>query len=193
MGHYIKVSELPTSVQNALRQGGYGGKDIQVVVEEKFEPRPPSADGRKGYVAACALDDTNQVKMTWGSYGGSNMFTRTIDDVEGYVEIPYNVAFVTGLSSGGAGYPGYATVHVSPKNMNPTLLPPVTNVTEKEAKILAIFKCLKSGARKEYLSRAGASDAEVDSLVERGFLSRNKLGSTSITTEGRNAAGKSYY
>jgi hypothetical protein len=193
MGHYMKVSELPTSVQNALRDGGYGGKDIEVIVSERFEPRPPSGKGRRGYVAACRLDDSNEHKLTWGSYGGSNMFTRTIDDVDEIIEIPQNIAFVSGLSNAGPGYPGYATVHISPKNMNPALLPPTASVSEKEAKILAIFKSLKSSARKEYLDRAKATPAEVDSLVARGFLSRNRAGATSITTEGRNAAGKSYY
>jgi len=193
MGHYVRVSELPLSLQKALEAAGYGRKDIQVNVEEEFEARPPSADGRKGFVAACRLDDSNEFKITWGSWGGANMFTKTIDDVEGSVPIPENIAFVSGLGSGGTGYPAYATIHVSPKNVNPTLLPSGPTVSEREAKILCIFKSLKSGARKEYLSRMGATDAEVTALVERKFLSRNSAGATSVTTEGRNAAGKEYY
>lgn len=193
MGHYVKVSDLPTSIQNALVSAGFHRKDIEVRVEEKFEPRPQSAQGRKGFCAACRLDDSNRFEITWGSFGGSNMFTKTIDDFDGAVEIPEGVAFVTGLSNAGTGYPGFATIHVGPKNMVPALMAPKSNVTEREAKILCIFKSLKSGARKEYLGRMKATDAEVAVLVERGYLSQNKAGATSITTEGRNAAGKEYY
>jgi len=191
-GHHIRVRELPQVIQDALNSAGFHRDDIQVHVQEEFEPRPPSADGRKGFVAACNLS-TNDFKITWGSWGGSNTFTQTVDDVEGSMPIPKDGAFITGLSNAGPGLPGFARIYVSPANVNPTLLPPVHNVTEKEAKILAIFRSLKSGYRKEYLGRMGVVDAEVDSLVERKYLSRNKAGATSITTEGRNAAAANYY
>lgn len=193
MGHYIKVTELPPSLQRALVSAGYNRKDIEVKVTEEFEPRPPSADGRRGFVAMCLLDDSNEFKLTWGSFGGANMFTTTVDDVKGAVEIPQNVAYITGMSNAGSGYPGFATVFVGPKNMNPTLLPSAPSVTEREGKLLAIYKTLKSSYRKEYLDRAKTTPEEIDSLVARGFLSRNKAGAISITTEGRNAAAKDYY
>ena len=193
MGHYIKVSELPPSVQKGLEAVGYGRKDIEVSVRETFEPSPISADGRRGFLVACRLDDSNECRVTWGSYGGSNMFTKSIDDVDGSFDVPKDVAFLSGMSGAGEGYPAYAYLVISPKNMNPTLLPPVASVTKREAKILAIFRYLRSSARKEYLNRMRASGAEVDSLVARGFLSRNKAGAMSITTEGRNAAGRDYY
>ncbi len=193
MGHYMKVSELPPSIQKGLGMAGYCRKDVEVCVQETFFTRPPSGRGRRGYVVACRLDDTEECKITWGSFGGSNMFTKTIDDSDESVEIPRDIAFISGMGSGGTGYPASATIYISPKNMNPQLLPPTTNVSEKEAKILGVFKGIKSSYRKEYLERLGATASEIDSLVARGFLSRNKAGATSITTEGRNAAEKSYY
>lgn len=193
MGHYVKVAELPVSIQKALESAGYHCKDVPVEVRETFEPRPPSAEGRRGFCAACRLDDGAQFEMRWGSWGGSNMFTKTIDDVEGSYEIPEFVAFVTGFSNAGPGYPGYAVVHISPKNMNPKLLPAKADVTEREAKILAIFKSLKSSYRQQYLDRMKATPEEVTALVTRKFLNRNAAGATSLTTEGRNAAGKNYY
>jgi len=64
-----------------------------------------------------------------------------------------------------------------------------------------LFKQLKSSYRPEYLdrlqekdgiegsrARQATTDREVESLIARGFLSRNKAGSVAITTEGRNAA-----
>lgn len=193
MSFYIKVNELPSSIQKALTAAGYGRPDISVEVEETFEPRPPSADGRRGFCAACRLDGSDEFRLVWGSWGGSNMFVKSVDDVEGTAPIPPHTAFVRGLGSGGSGYPAYATLHVGPNSMNPKLLPIKVEVTEREAKILCIFKKLKSGVRKEYLARMKAAPAEVDSLVARGFLTRNAAGATSITTEGRNAAGHDYY
>lgn len=192
MGHYVILSTLPKSLQLALEEAGYHRKDIEVRVQEEFEPRPPSAHGRRGFVAACRLDDTNKFEITWGSYGGSNMFTQTVDDFQGSAPIPPEVAFISGMGNAGAGYPAYASIYVNPKSMDPSLLPVAASVTEKEAKILAIFKSLKSSYRQGYLDRAKATSEEVTSLVERGFLSRNKAGATSITTTGRNAAGKEY-
>lgn len=193
MGHYVKISSLPSSIQAALKEAGYNRKDIQVNTAETVCPRPPSAQGKRGFTAVCVLaDDSQEYKMTWGSWGGSNMFVKTIDDVHENVDIPENVAFVMGTSSS-PGYPGYAYIYVHPKNMNPSLLPSEGSVSEREAKILAIFRSLKSAYRKEYLDGMKASDEEITSLVSRGYLSRNKAGATAITTQGRNASAKTYY
>lgn len=190
---YIKVSELPESIKRALSSAGYFGKDIRVEVKERMEPRPPSADGRKGFVAICRLDDSNEFEIRWGSFGGINPFTKTVDNIEGVIDIPRDVAIVTGLSSAGTGYPAYATIHVSPMNMNPTLLPASSDLSDREKMILAIFKMLKSSARPGYLKEMKATNEEIEGLISRGFLKRNKAGAISITTEGKNNAGKEYY
>lgn len=62
-----------------------------------------------------------------------------------------------------------------------------------ERKILAIFHNLKPFARKDYLAENKVTPVEVDSLVSRGYLSRNKAGATQITTEGKNAKGNAKY
>lgn len=191
MGHYVKVQDLPPVLQKGLSEVGYHRKDIEINVQEQVCVRPPSAKGCRGFAVACLLDDSQQTKVTWGSWGGSNMFTRTVDDIHEVVDTPPNSAFILGMSGGGK--PTYARVVIGPGNMNPTLLPPAASVNDREAKILAIFKMLKSAARPEYLGRMKATTSEVDSLVERGYLKRNKAGATSITTEGRNAAGRNYY
>lgn len=186
---YIEIKNLPVSIQNALVSANYNKKDVEVKVAESVDPRPPSDKGKKGFFAACNLVSGSH-KITWGSYGGSNMFVSTIDDAEGLQTIPNDGAFVLGLGDAGPGYPAMATVYVSPNTMNPSLLPVSADVTEKEGIILAIFKGYKSSYRPEALSRIKATKADVDSLVERKFLFRNSAGSTSITTTGRNAAAK---
>ncbi len=186
---YMAVRDLPPCVIAVLREVGYGAKDIGVVVTETETLSPPSSHGRRGFAAVCKLDDTGKSMISWGSWGGSNMFSRTVDDATVEVPIPRDVALVKGST----GEQTYATVYVHPANMNPALLPPAADVTPKEAKILAIFKSLKSSARPEYLQRAGATAAEILELVRRGYLSRNAAGATSITTSGKNAAARDYY
>lgn len=199
-GRYLLVRDLPRSLQAALREVEYGKKDIEVKAREHFDPSAAGGGGRRGFVAACKMDDSGTYEIEWGSWGGENPFTKTVEGFQGEVPIPPEVAFIRG--SIGGGIPTMASVYVSPRAMNPALLTAGPEVTPKEAKILAIFKGLKSSYRPEYLDRLeekenelassrerkAAIDSAVESLVERGFLSRNKAGSISITTEGRNAA-----
>jgi len=183
---YLLVRDLPRSLQAALQAVEYGRKDIEVKAREMFDPSAAGGGGRRGFVAACKMDDSGTYEIEWGSWGGENPFTHTIEGVRGEVPIPPEVAFVRG--SIGGGHPTNASVYVSPHAMNPALLVAGPEVTPKEAKILAIFKGIKSSYRAEYFERLGATQREIDSLVDRGFLSRNKAGATAITTEGRNAA-----
>lgn len=193
MGHYVDVKDLPDVLQDALKSVGYHRDNVMVDVKEKICPRPPSSKGRRGFCTVVRLDESGEYKTAWGSFGGSNMFVQSIDDVHETVEIPADTAFVMGTGSGGKGYPAYAHITISPANINPKLLAPNADVTEKESKILAVFT-LKSGYRKEALSRLGATEDEVDSLVSRGFLKqRAKNGATRLTTEGRNAASSTYW
>lgn len=197
---YLLVRDLPRSLQAALREVEYGKKDIEVKARETFDPSAAGGGGRRGFVAACKMDDSGKYEIEWGSWGGENPFTKTVEGYRGDVPIPPEVAFIRG--SIGGGHPTNASVYVSPHAMNPALLTAGPEVTPKEAKILAIFKGLKSSYRPEYLDRLeekenelassrerkAATDRAVESLIARGFLSRNKAGSISITTEGRNAA-----
>jgi len=196
---YLLVRDLPRSLQAALQAVEYGRKDIEVKARETFDPSAAGGGGRRGFVAACKMDDSGTYEIEWGSWGGENPFTKTVEGYRGEVPIPPEVAFVRG--SIGGGHPTNASVYVSPHAMNPALLVAGPEVTPKEAKILAIFKGIKSSYRPEYLdrlqekegiegsrARQATTDREIDSLIERGFLSRNKAGSISITTEGRNAA-----
>jgi len=201
---YMLVRDLPKSLQAALDNVGYGKKDIEVKARETFNPVAMGGQGTRGFVAACKMDDTGTFEVSWGSWGGENAFKRTVEGMDEDVAIPPDVAFIQG--SEGGGHPTLARVYVSPRAMNPAMLTAGAEVTPKEAKILAIFQQLKSSYRAEEFdrlqekdgiegsrARKEATDREIESLVERGFLSRNKAGAVSITTAGRNAAAKNYY
>jgi hypothetical protein len=90
----------------------------------------------------------------------------------------------------GGGRPTYASLVVGPANMNPTLLPPQSELTEKERWALGVFKTYKSSYRKEKLRERGVTAEEIKSLADRGFLKIAKNGATSITTEGKNNAAR---
>jgi hypothetical protein len=64
-------------------------------------------------------------------------------------------------------------------------------LTETEEKFYRIFRSYKSFARKEELSRAGFSEEEqkalAESLVNKGYLSANKLGHLKETAEAQKA------
>jgi hypothetical protein len=86
----------------------------------------------------------------------------------------------------------WASLTVRPDGLDPSLLA-APAVSEREATILACFRALKSSARPGYLARGKVTPEEIDSLVSRGYLSRNRAGSTAITTEGRNASAPDYH
>ena len=53
---------------------------------------------------------------------------------------------------------------------------------------LYCFAAIKGGEyRRDEMRRRNVSAATVDSLVERGYLKRNRAGATQITTQGKNA------
>lgn len=78
------------------------------------------------------------------------------------------------------------TFHANPADLTP-LLPPAVELTERERLILGIFVGYTSAGRKEYLPRHKVTEGEIQGLIARGFLSRNKAGATGATMEGRNA------
>lgn len=86
------------------------------------------------------------------------------------------------------------------------MLPSAGEVTDREKKILAIFRSLKAGYRKEYLLSADVQTTELQALVNKGFLKCHKgkmpvrngrnfdLAGAQVTNNGANACqGVNYY
>jgi hypothetical protein len=124
----------------------------------------------------------------FGSWGGANAFVNNnvIDLDSNEYTIPLDCAVIKGSE----GYLGtIASVILNPGNL-PKWLPAKVDMSKEELDVLNQFISLKSS----YRDLTGKGEV-VDSLVQRGFLKRNKTGATAITVEGKNAygAGKASY
>ena len=134
---------------------------------------------------------TGHTERHTGSWGGINIFNPTnpvdLDDNE------YTLPFGGALIKASEGYKGvYASIVLNPRNVAKLLPPSSDEVSDHERAILNIFGALKSSYRKEELSRIGATEEEIDSLVSREFLKQNKVG-IQITVLGKNARGDRQY
>ncbi len=177
---YVQVKDLPESLRAALAQVGYGRADIKI---ETAETASLFSGGYRGCRSFAILVDlaTGRSETHMGSWGGSNMFSpnNSVDnDTKSYI-LPENGAVITG--SEGGDHPTSASICLNPKNVVPWL-PAASDVSSEEKAMLAQFRGLKPGYRD-----TKGKESMIDSLVERGYLKRNKAGATQITTLGKNA------
>jgi len=184
---HVRVSDLDATVQAALRSVDYHVPDIQVVPTEELNVSVSGGDGMRGFALLVNLTD-GQIKRMTGSWGGSNMFARDnlVDNSAELVPMPGNGVVVKGTT----GYPRtFATLYCHPSVIG-RYLPAgdEEQTTDEEQQALFCHVGIKGGeARREELRRRGVSGACVDSLVERGYLKRNRAGATQATTRGKNA------
>ncbi len=187
---YAPISSLPDSLQRALESVRYHRKDISIEAQETASLNDAGSDGCKAFVILVNLE-TGQRKVTWGSWGGPNMFNprNAVDLDDREYELPPNGAVIRGS----VGNSTYASILVSPTTMAP-LLPKTDKLPDHDARILYCFKCIKGGQYRQIeLAHVTEKHPDVDitqaieDLVARGFLKRNKAGATQITTAGKNA------
>jgi hypothetical protein len=186
---YAKVADLPTAVQRALTAVKYGRADIEVQASETVSLSVGGGSGTKGFAVLVNLT-TGQHVISWGSWGGANMFnpTNAVDlDTRPYA-LPADGVAITG--SIGGGRPTYAVVKI-PASMVALMLPaPGPALSKVELDALYCHSAYKGGqGRRDELARRRVPSSVVDAMVERGYLKRNKAGATAITTDGRNAVG----
>lgn len=184
---YVSFKELPGCVQKALSAHfGIKGKDISVNSADSWSPRVGGGAGQQGVCCVVNLE-TGETKAEYGSWGGANMFnpTNLVDLSDQTASTAPNIVVINGHR----GYRPWASITVHPSTV-PLLLPsPNGEVTDKEKRILTAYRSLKSGPyRKEELQRIGATQADIESLAQRGYLKIARNGATSVTTKGKNAA-----
>lgn len=185
---YVLVKDLPSVVQTALTDVGYGRVDIRVETGSTVVLSSSGGSGLRSFAILIDLS-ANRAETHWGSWGGANMFnpTNAVDNDSRSYPLPDHGVAITG--SRGGGRPVYAVLHI-PTAMVARLLPQATvEVSEDEKNALYCYKSLKSGYRQRELERLNVPAGTVDALVTRGFLKRNRAGAVSITTEGKNAYG----
>jgi hypothetical protein len=194
---FVKVKDLPDSLQNALKSVGYGRSDISVQTAERVSVFNAGGAGYRDFAILVDIASGEKVvkygnwggstlwnpnnSVKYGSWGGSTLWNPNnsvdLDDKE--YDLPVGGAVVRG--SEGRSRPVSASIYLNPKNAAPWL-PQLTDLTEAEKFLLAQFRSLKPGHR----STVG-KEAMIDSLVKGGFLARAKNGATRITTKGKNA------
>jgi hypothetical protein len=184
---YVEVKTLVPAVQDALKAVGYGAKDIQVIVADSVSPSVAGGSGQRGFVTVINLTTGKRDHMR-GSWGGANMFNpnNTVDLDTGKYVIPTDGVVIKGTT----GHPRtFATLyttamgHFLPSGDDSEVL------TDEELSALYCHKSIKGGEyRRDEMRRRNVSASAVDSLVDRGYLKRNKAGAVSITTKGKNAS-----
>lgn len=180
---HVLVSELPSVVTKTLSNLGYKKKDIGVSPVEEISLLDLGGAGRRGFVALINLE-TDEVKITYGSWGGANMFnpTNVVDLDDRSHKLPVNGIVIKGSQSDKT----FASIYVHPENM-PKYLPAPSNLNEKEKGILYAFNSLKSGIyRTDHLKRIGCSEADIQALIDKKLLIKSGRG-ISITLAGKNA------
>jgi hypothetical protein len=182
----VRTKELPDTLREALRQIGYSGQDVPVEVTTEVSPYSPAGEGSRGFSAVVELS-TGRSKVHHGNWGGGSPATQAQVDVDDR-ESPLLPGFA--IIKGSTGNRTFATIYLNPENVAKYLPAPVS-LTDRELGILAQFRALSSAGRKDEWQRFPASkpsDEEIDSLVAKGLLSKNKAGAVSLTTDGKNAA-----
>lgn len=182
---HCKVSELPNSIQSALKEVGYNKSDISISAKESISLMDSGSDGCRAFYVIIDLSGNNPPKMEYGSWGGANPFTvNRVDLDSNYYAIPNNIAIIQG--SEGGNRPVMARITLSPSNMLPALKA-APSLSEEQRKALAAHRGLTSAGRKEFFSRNKDLAKLIPELIAKGYLKQNKAGAISITTEGLNA------
>ena len=197
MKQYVKVSELPASLQSALKSVKYGGKDVSVESAETWDAGYAGGQGQKGFCIAVNLHN-GEKQITWGSWGGANMFNPT--NAVDLDRTPKPMVEGLAIIHGAIGYPRtYAWISIHPDNAQ-KLLPETTDngLSRFERAALSLISGIKSSYRAQEWTRGGYKQPALPgkyspdnplilSLVEKGLLKMNKARAISVTTAGRNA------
>lgn len=186
---YANVKDLPPSLRAALESVGYRRPDVELQTSETASRHDCGSAGRRSFSIVVDLA-TGQSSHERGSWGGANMGNpdNAVDLDSAEYPIPKNVAVITGSE----GYKGVlATITVRPDAIAP-LLPARSELTDRERWILYCYHGLKSSGRRHEWSRVRKppTEDELQSLVSRSLIKRNKAGASQITTEGKNALGR---
>lgn len=183
---HIAVREMPPVLQRALKQVGYGRKDVIVEPSTEVNISGLSGAGRRAFAIAVDLASGRISDVAHGSWGGPNPYeTNPLDVRDAKTKVPVNGAVIRGIQGGDR--PVYAVVHIHPGSLAKLLPSGGGDVTEKESHALEIVASRKSSYRKEEFRRLKITQQDLDSLVSRGYLKKNKSGAISITTKGKNS------
>lgn len=185
---HVPLKDLPDVFRKALREVSYNKRDIEIKPATSYSLMDSGGDGQKGFAVAVNLQ-TDQYKITWGSWGGSNAFNprNHVDMDDTNRTLPPDSAVIKGTS----GSYTWAYILIHPSNLQ-GLLPEDsgTALSQKELHALNILGGIKPGYRAEEfrdkgLGRYSPDNPLIQGLIEKGLVAL-KGGGLQITTEGKN-------
>ena len=184
----VALVDLPEVARAALKSVGYSGSDIwfAIAADNKVSLHSnASGDGCRSFTTVIDLS-TGRYETTWGSWGGSNMFVKTVvDDCQQLFEMNFNCMVIKGTIGGNTR--SWGTVYLRSDNVIKGLLDAAT-ISEREYVVLHAQS--RVGAyKKEYLSRNHVTEEELQNLVKAGYLSKVGRG-LGLTVKGKNAMAK---
>ncbi len=198
---YFETSKLPAPLAHALKALGYHKRDVRVEADTVATLEHSSyGQGCRGYTMIVNLE-TGEHRTAYGDWGGSNFCHANPMDSGNETPInlvPGKVAVIQGQD----GYMKTATIIVHPETLAP-MLPPSDELDARAQRLLNVYCSYKPSYRRPELcdgyrgldaqsplskpfTAAEITEVE-DRLVSSGHLSRNKAGSVSVTTKGKNA------
>jgi hypothetical protein len=187
-GVYVPVKNLPSVVQQALKEVRYGKPIIEVEAQSTVNILGLGGTGSRDFAVMINLE-TDQYKVEMGSWGGPSGFGRPkrVDYDDQHHVIPENGAVILGSQGGG---PTYAQLYVHPINM-PQLLPSTVDLTPKEKQALSLINGIKGSYRESEFAYANLGSYSpqnpiILSLVAKGLVQITKVG-IKITLAGKNA------
>lgn len=183
---HVEVKDLVPAIQKALASVKYGARDISVEAKDEVALATGGAsDGSRGFVTIVNLE-TGKFHTEVGDWGGRGLGRRMSDWTDDRLTLADNMVVVHGQM----GYPRtYAHIYAN-GNVIGRFLPSgdEETLTDQEQQAIYCHAAVKGGQyRRDEMSRRGVRPETVDSLVERGYLKRNRAGAVQITTKGKNA------
>ncbi len=188
-GQYMEVRSLPQALIRALKEVGYGKRDIMVVGKTTYGVQRAGGDGMRGFTAVVDLT-SGRTKVEYGSWGGANPFSpqNQVDMDRKEYPIPLNGAVISGTEGG---HSVYATIAAHPDNLQ-KLLPAGEGDahSEQEVTALQIMSSLIPKARKEYFQRNHLGDYSAQNPLIQGLAKKGLVKVTGaglqITMAGKN-------
>lgn len=182
---YIKTSELPQIIKDALKLFGYTRLDVTLEAREAIHVGGGAGKGSRNVIVVVDLGENKIVRTLRGSWGGQNMFVETIDDVDSSITIPDNFVVVFGTEGGTHG--SFANLYANTKTVAPLLVEHSEELTKGQLNALYVYRAIKSSYRPDELHRLGVRKSDVDFLIVNGFITEKGNG-RQITLKGKNAA-----
>lgn len=183
---YASVNLLPEEMKSALWGFGYKKENIEVQFRESYTLFSASGDGRRGFTL---VSKNGEVKSHIGSWGGSNPFEKSSVDSD---DTEYSLDNDTFVIKGNSGESVYAYIVLNKKNKFGIKEAEKIFLTDRQKKILYLYKGLTSAGRKDYLVSMKVTDKEISELIDMNLLEKKGRG-IGITTEGKNNCASGVY